>query len=210
MHRRSRSEVFFDKDGTLIDDVPYNVDPARVTLAPGAATAVRRLADAGYALVVVTNQSGVARGLFPEEHLQAVADRLRELLAEHGAPLAGYYYCPHHPAGCVARYAVVCSCRKPAPAMILRAADELVLDLSRSWAIGDILDDVCAGRRAGCRTILIDTGHETEWQWSADRCPEFIAPDLAEAARYVLAQSGNQRPVATGDPSTCGIPASPS
>src|SRR5438093_11179442 len=107
--------VFLDKDGTLIEDVPYNVDPGQITLAPGAAEGAALLAEAGYALVVVSNQSGVARGLFKEDALIAVERRLRELLAVLDVPLAGFFYCPHHPQGKVPRYATVCSCRKPAP-----------------------------------------------------------------------------------------------
>src|SRR4051794_19576821 len=93
--------VFLDKDGTLVEDVPYNVDPARIRLGPGAAAGLSALHAAGYRLVVVSNQSGVARGLFPVSALVAVADRLRELLDDAGVPLAGFYYCPHHPDGSV-------------------------------------------------------------------------------------------------------------
>src|SRR5438874_4893062 len=145
-----QAAVFIDKDGTLIEDVPYNVDPALVELAPGAAEGLVLLAEAGYALVIVSNQSGVARGMFAEEALVAIEDRVRELLGEIGVPLAGFYYCPHHPQGQVARYAIACSCRKPEPGMLLQAARDLQLDLDRSWLVGDILDDVAAGRRAGC------------------------------------------------------------
>src|SRR4051794_39103249 len=144
--------VFLDKDGTLIDDVPYNVDPRRIELAQGAAEGAAVLSEAGYALVVVSNQSGVARGIFTEDALPAVEHRIRELLANFDVPLAGFYYCPHHPLGSIPRYAAQCSCRKPQPGMILQAAKELRLDLAESWLIGDILDDIEAGHRAGCRT----------------------------------------------------------
>jgi D-glycero-D-manno-heptose 1,7-bisphosphate phosphatase len=170
--------VFVDKDGTLVENVPYNVDPGRISLTPGAEEAVAALARRGYRVIVVSNQPGAALGLFPEDKLQGVAERLRELL--DGA-LAGFYYCPHHPkAGC--------ECRKPAAGMLLRAAREQGVDLSRSWMVGDILDDVEAGRRAGCRTCLIDNGNETEWQLSAARRPDRIAADLAEAAAMILAE----------------------
>src|SRR5438067_2531343 len=112
--------VFLDKDGTLVEDVPYNVDPNLVRLAPGAATGVQLLSRAGYALVVVSNQSGVARGLFEEQALVAVEDRVRELLAALDVSLAGFYYCPHHPEGTVDRYRSLCSCRKPDPGMLLQ------------------------------------------------------------------------------------------
>jgi histidinol-phosphate phosphatase family protein len=179
--------VFLDKDGTLVEDVPYNVDPARIRLAPGAREGLLALSAAGYRLVVVSNQSGVARGYFPETALGGVGERLRELLAECGVPLAGFHWCPHHPAGSVAAYAVECACRKPLPGLIVRAADDLGLDRRRSWMVGDILDDVEAGRRAGCRTVLLDNGHETEWLRSPERTPHLIAADLADAARLILA-----------------------
>jgi histidinol-phosphate phosphatase family protein len=179
--------VFLDKDGTLIDDVPYNVDPARIALAAGAAEGLRALHRGGYRLVVVSNQSGVARGLFPEAALGPVRDRIEELLDAFGVPLAGFYACPHHPAGTVPAFAVECPCRKPRPGMLRRAAEELGLDLNASWLIGDILDDVEAGRRAGCRTVLIDNGNETEWVLTAGRQPHGRAADLAEAARFILA-----------------------
>jgi D-glycero-D-manno-heptose 1,7-bisphosphate phosphatase len=185
--------VFLDKDGTLIEDVPYNVDPARVRLAPGAGDGLRALAAAGYRLVVVSNQSGVARGLFPESALAAVERRLRELLAGHGAALGGFYYCPHYPGGSVTAYAVGCECRKPRPGLIVRAATELGIDAGRSWMVGDILDDVEAGRRAGCRTVLLDNGNETEWVRSPLRTPDLVAADLAGAARLILTADAGER-----------------
>jgi D-glycero-D-manno-heptose 1,7-bisphosphate phosphatase len=138
--------VFLDKDGTLVEDVPYNVDPGRIRLTAGAVEGLCALHGAGYRLVVVSNQSGVARGYFPERALAVVEIRLRELLAEAGVPLAGFYYCPHHPHGSIGAYAVACPCRKPAPGLIVRAATEHGIDPGRSWLIGDILDDVEAGR----------------------------------------------------------------
>jgi D-glycero-D-manno-heptose 1,7-bisphosphate phosphatase len=182
--------VFLDKDGTLVEDVPYNVDPSRIRLGPGAAAGLSRLHAAGFLLIVVSNQSGVARGMFPEEALTPVHERLGELLADLGVPLHGFFYCPHHPEGTFARYAVRCSCRKPEPGMIRAAAREHDVSLTDSWLVGDILDDIEAGRRAGCRTVLLDNGHETVWRRSALRQPDFLAADLDEAARLIISNSG--------------------
>jgi D-glycero-D-manno-heptose 1,7-bisphosphate phosphatase len=180
-----RPAVFLDKDGTLIEDVPYCVDPHKLRLLPGALEGLGRLQTAGYQLLVVSNQSGVAHGYFAEAALAAVEARLRALLGAAGIELAGFYYCPHHPAGRVKQYAFDCDCRKPAPGLLLRAARELGLELARSWMIGDILHDVEAGHRAGCRAVLIDNGNETEWELTALRAPEVIVADLNQAAAVI-------------------------
>jgi D-glycero-D-manno-heptose 1,7-bisphosphate phosphatase len=183
--------VFLDKDGTLIEDVPYNVDPARMRLLPGVRAGLQALHSRGYRLIVVSNQSGVARGYFAEDALMAVEQRLRGLLAEAGVPLAGFYYCPHHPEGINASYAITCDCRKPEPGLLLKASTVQGIDLRQSWLVGDILDDIEAGRRAGCKTILIDNGNETEWVLSPFRQPDAVAADVAEAAKIILLGSVN-------------------
>ena len=171
----SLKAVFIDKDGTLVQNVPYNVDPRRITLAEGASHAVLRLSQSGFRVIVVSNQPGAALGYFDEKALQAVEARLRELLPALGA----FYYCPHAPgAGC--------DCRKPAPGMLERAAREQGVDLAASWMVGDILDDVEAGRRAGCRTILLDVGNETEWRPGEARQPHHVARDLSQAAALIV------------------------
>jgi D,D-heptose 1,7-bisphosphate phosphatase len=177
--------VFLDKDGTLIEDVPYSVDPDRVQLCQGASEGLRSLHAAGYRLIVISNQSGVARGFFPEVGLVAIEQTLRQLLAAVDVPLTGFYYCPHHPDGLIAAYAIDCTCRKPQPGLLLQAAAEHAIDLERSWFIGDILHDVEAGRRAGCRTVLIDNGNETEWLLSPQRLPHHVVSDLSAAARVI-------------------------
>ena len=167
--------IFIDKDGTLVVNVPYNVDPQRITLTSGAQQAVERLAELGYRVIVVSNQPGAALGLFPESALQGVEKRLRELVPH----LEAFYYCTHAPdAGC--------ACRKPAAGMLERAARERGIDLSASWMIGDILDDIEAGRRAGCRTILLDVGNETEWRFSEARRPHHTVADLPAAAAIIM------------------------
>ena len=181
-----RVAVFLDKDGTLIEDVPYNVDPALIRPRAGVGSALARLQAAGYRLIVISNQSGVARGLFPEAALAAVERHLAALLADAGVRLDGFYYCPHHPEGSVPAYAVACACRKPQPGLLLRAAQEREIDLNRSWFVGDILHDVEAGRRAGCRTILLDVGNETEWLLTPARLPHAIVGDIGQAADRIL------------------------
>lgn len=180
-----KAAIFIDKDGTLVDDVPFNVDPERIRLADGAGAALHRLQSFGFALVVVTNQSGIARGLFDEAAMHVVSDRLATLLAAHGVTLDAFVHCPHWPHGRVARFAYACDCRKPQPGMLLHAAQRMELRLDASWMIGDILDDVEAGRRAGCRTILIDNGNETEWRVDALRRPHRLARDLVHAADVI-------------------------
>jgi histidinol-phosphate phosphatase family protein len=154
---------------------------------------VRRLHQQGYLLVVVTNQAGVALGKFEERALHAVERRLRELLADAGAALTAMYWCPHFPGGSVSRYAIDCTCRKPNPGLLWKAARDHDIDLSRSWMVGDILDDVEAGRRAGCRTVLLDVGHETQWRLSSLRLPHLVASSLARAADAILDTGSDPR-----------------
>jgi D-glycero-D-manno-heptose 1,7-bisphosphate phosphatase len=180
-----RRAIFFDKDGTLLIDIPHNVDPHQMRLAQGADQALAQLQDAGYALVVISNQPGVARGFFTLDALGAVEQRLGELFRENGAELSGFYFCPHDPLGSVEPYRCFCHCRKPAPGLLYQAAQDLNLELRVSWMIGDILHDVEAGHYAGCKTVLINNGNETEWNVTPERTPDFMAPSLAEAAEIV-------------------------
>jgi D,D-heptose 1,7-bisphosphate phosphatase len=144
---------------------------------------VQSLAAAGYQIFIITNQSGVARGYFPETALVAVEQHLRQLLADVGVFLAGFYYCPHHPQGIVKEFSIECDCRKPQPGLLKVAAKENQISLFQSWLIGDILNDIEAGNLAGCHTILIDNGNETEWQLSKQRLPDRIVKNLKEAAQ---------------------------
>lgn len=179
-----RPAIFLDKDGTLIPDLPYNVDPRRITLGPGVPQALALLARLARPLVVVSNQSGVARGLFSETTLQDVHLRLAELFASCGATLAGFYYCPHHPEGTVPAYAMACSCRKPAPGLLLQAAAEQDLSLERSWMVGDTTADVAAGLAAGCCSILV-TPTVSKPLAADGRTPYHRVPDLQTAAACI-------------------------
>lgn len=183
---RQRRAVFLDKDGTLVENLPYNVDPARVRLLPGVLTGLRMLSRAGFALVVVSNQPGVALGRFPLAGLGRLARCLDELMRGAGVSILDYQWCTHHPEGSDGTQAFACTCRKPQPGLLLDAAQRHDLDLSESWIIGDILDDIEAGRRAGCRGVLVDGGGETQWRRGPLRVPEVIVPRFDQAAEFVL------------------------
>ena len=179
--------ILLDKDGTLIENVPYSADPAQMRFTPGAAAALRLWHNSGYRIAVVSNQAGVALGAFDESALADVENRLQKMMALLGVPLSGFFYCPHHPEGVIEGYAKACDCRKPKSGLILRAAESLGIDPTRCWMIGDILDDVEAGSRAGCTTVLLDNGSETEWRLTPWRIPDYLAHDLLEAAEVVVA-----------------------
>lgn len=173
--------VFLDKDGTLIKDVPYNADPEKVVFETGVFEGLRILQTLGYKLVVVSNQPGIAMEKFSQKQLDDLIVFFNETFREKGLTLSGFYYCPHLPANDENG----CACRKPAPGLLLRAAKELFIDLSRSWMIGDILNDVEAGNRAGCKTILIDNGNETEWLQGHYRQPDFKSEDFLTAVDLI-------------------------
>lgn len=192
----NRPAVFIDRDGVLISQEEYPVDhPDKVRLLPGAARAVRRLNDRNLLAVVVSNQAAVARGYFSEDDLAAVHRRMTELIdSEAGARLDALYYCPHHPGpptdASVASLTLECDCRKPKPGLLLRAAGELNLDLSRSIMIGDSTKDVSAAQQAGARAILLtESGHR-----GADGIypvePEFRAADISEAVDLAIREIG--------------------
>jgi D-glycero-D-manno-heptose 1,7-bisphosphate phosphatase len=171
--RAGRAAVFLDRDGTIIEDVGYLGDPERVRLLPGAAEAIGRLNRAELLTVVVTNQSGIARGLFDEKAYQATRVRLDRLLADQGARLDGQYHCPHHP-----ELSGPCECRKPGPLLYRRAAEDLAIDLTASWWVGDRLHDVLPAVALGGRGIVLGP---------VASAPFLAAPDLAAAVTGILA-----------------------
>lgn len=177
--------VFLDKDGTLVEDVPYNIDPGKIKLYPETGKALKRLKKAGFKLIIISNQAGVAKGYFKEEALEVVEKVLGKQLEQYNVVLDGFYYCPHHYEGKVAQYVQDCSCRKPKAGMLLQAANDLNIDLARSWMVGDILNDVEAGKGAGCKTILVNRGNETEWVINDMRKPDHIVENLLEAAHQI-------------------------
>lgn len=175
-----RHAVFLDRDGTIIEDAGYLADPAAVRLLPGAAEAIGRLNRAGMPAIVVTNQSGIARGLLDEESYEATARRLDELLAAAGARLDGQYHCPHHP-----DFTGPCECRKPGLLLYRSAATDHGLHLARGWWVGDQLRDVLPAERLGGRGLLIGgTGADDLSTSAAGRFP--LVRDLGEAVSIIL------------------------
>jgi D-glycero-D-manno-heptose 1,7-bisphosphate phosphatase len=187
----ARPAVFLDRDGTINVEREWLTDPADLELLPGVGEALSRLQQAGFALVVVTNQSAVARGHLDESGLERVHGRLRELLAAHGVVLDRIAYCPHHPSEGDAPYRRECDCRKPAPGMIRRAVDELGLDTRGSWLVGDAERDLDAARALGIPSILVATGKGAGVRRALrDRGIEpAFAVDMAAAAELILSDS---------------------
>ena len=186
--------VFLDRDGTIIEEVGYLDRPERVELYPFSADSIRALNRAGLRIVMVTNQSGVARGFFSEAVVHAVHDHIERLLAEAGAHIDAYYYCPHHPDGKVAEYARACDCRKPARGLVDRAVRELGIDPGRSFAVGDRWLDVALARAVGAAGVLVRTGYGlTEEQRPVKGlAPDAVVDNLAAAASWILRHSRAQ------------------
>jgi len=189
----ARSAVFLDRDGVLIPDVFPPPDPAIIELYPYAAAAVARLQKAGYTTVVVTNQTGVARGMITEDDVASAHNRIQELLIDgNGARIDRFYYCPHHPKANVPEYQMVCEFRKPSTGMLLKAAQDLDLDLASSHLIGDRISDIIAGQRAGCRTVQVQTGMHLEspvegvTESDLEVRPDHICANLSEAVDNIL------------------------
>lgn len=178
--------VFLDRDGTLVHPAHYPSRPECLRLYNGIGPVLRDLQQAGFRLVIITNQSGIARGYFTESDLQNMHEYLARELWCYGVQLDGIYYCPHHPDGVIPELSVRCDCRKPQAGMLLRAVADLDLDPQRSWLVGDILDDIEAGNRIGCRTILVDLGTE-QIPGRQLRWPDFIARDTRHALRIIKA-----------------------
>jgi len=192
-----RRAVFFDRDGTLMDEVEYCSDPAKVRVIPGTPEALGELKRAGFLTVIISNQSGIGRGWFTEAEFQAVQEELQRQLAQGslgagGGPLIdAAYFCADPPGVPSLR-------RKPAPGMILEAAADLQIDLASSFMVGDKALDVESGRRAGTRTILVRTGYGADVERNPDFEPaDFVADDVADAVRWIL---GLQAPAARANP----------
>jgi len=150
---------FLDRDGTVVVEKNYLRDPEQVVLEKGAAQAIRKMSRAGFKVIIITNQSGIARGYFSEDDVWRVNRRVEEMLARAGTKVDAFYYCPHHPRGVVPEYSYVCSCRKPEPGLILKAMERFDINPALSFMAGDRESDLTAGLGAGCRPILVRTGY---------------------------------------------------
>ncbi|HEV8380890.1 MAG TPA: HAD-IIIA family hydrolase [Gemmatimonadales bacterium] len=179
----ARPAVFLDRDGTILEDAGYLYQPAKAKLLSGAADAIKRLNARGFLVVVVTNQSGIARGLYTVADYEAVQRRLGELLAAHGARLDAAYFCPHHP-----RFTGPCECRKPGVKLFRDAAQALEIDFARSWWVGDRLSDVQPATALGGKSILVATGEGNLHQGQARAHGVGVVADLAAAVDEILAR----------------------
>ena len=181
--------IFLDRDGTINEDIGYVSRPEDLIIYPWAAEAIRLVNESGMKAIVITNQSGIARGLYTEQTLHDIHGRLRDQLARDGAQVDGIYYCPHHPRIGDDRYRQFCDCRKPNPGMLLQAAREHNVDLSRSFVIGDKSSDMNLATNAGAKGVLVLTGYGRETSEDGDHWPcnrELVADNLLEAIRLIL------------------------
>lgn len=185
--------IFLDRDGVIIEEVHLLTDPAQIRIRKNAPSALKMLKRAGFRLIIVTNQTVVARGLISEQNVAKINGLMENLLVKAGAPrFDGCYICPHHPNATLEAYRMTCECRKPKPGMLLQAAREHALDLSASFMIGDRITDIIAGDQAGCRTVLLKTGAhllpaiETSEPIDESIKPHFSCSNLEEAARWIL------------------------
>jgi len=188
--RNRQSRAFFvDRDGTLNEDIGYVSTPDELKLFPWAPQALRLINEAGFKAIVITNQSGIARGLYDELTFEAINSRLIEELTANGARVDGIYYCPHHPEIGVPRYRMSCNCRKPQTGMLDAASSEHNIDLSRSFVIGDKSSDINLASNAGARSALVLTGYGRETLAHAKRWPcepDFVAENLLDAVKQIL------------------------
>jgi D-glycero-D-manno-heptose 1,7-bisphosphate phosphatase len=187
----SRAAVFLDRDGTMIEDVGYLNRVEDIRVFPWTTDAIRSLNRAGFLVIVVTNQSAIARGMLTEEGLAGIHARLDETIAAAGGKVAAYYHCPHHPEGVVAAFARSCDCRKPAAGMIERAAADLDIDVTRSFVVGDKWIDIGLARAVGARAVLVRTGYGAAEarRAAAGLSADAILDDLGLAANWIILNS---------------------
>ncbi|MDD2206101.1 MAG: HAD family hydrolase [Aminobacterium sp.] len=174
--------VFLDRDGTLIEHVPYLDDICKIRLVPFAAQALKKLKSLGYLLVVVSNQSGVARGYFDEAFVQKSHRFIQKELEREGTGIDAFYYCPHHPEAVIEQYKQECTCRKPAPGMVLGAVKDLSIDIRRSWVVGDNEPDLLLAENVNCPFILVRSGYGAELEEKKSMLSLHVVDGLYEAA----------------------------
>ncbi len=177
--------VFLDRDDTIIEDPGYISDPAQIKLLGGVVESLRRLQKMGFKLIVVTNQSAVARGIVSEEVLEQIHERLQNLLIRRRIHLDAIYYCPYHPEGVIAKYRRESDFRKPGPGMLLQAAEDMDIDLEHSWMLGNSYSDITAGANAGCRTILISSSAKLPTRKRDEAKPDNTAANIKEAVNII-------------------------
>ena len=179
--------VFLDRDGVITQEPPhYAHELSQLELIPKAADAIRLLNENGFVVIVASNQAGIAHGYYREEDAILFHQAMKENLAKEGAYIDAIYYCPHHPEAKIDRYRVDCNCRKPKPGMLTRAEKELNIDLKQSFIVGDKLSDIEAGKRAGCKTIMVRTGYGVEELKSNELDCDYVANDLYDAVQHIL------------------------
>lgn len=183
--------VFLDRDGVINEEVEYLSDPKHLRLIPGAEDAIRRLNELKILVVVITNQAGVARGLYKESQITALHEAMSEMLGKNGAHIDRFYYCPHHPTAGKGKYKIVCDCRKPMPGLLRQAAKDMSLNLKDCVMVGDKASDMAAGFAAGCKTVLTLTGYGSKEisAWKESFQPSFVASDLQGAVEWLLSGS---------------------
>jgi D-glycero-D-manno-heptose 1,7-bisphosphate phosphatase len=180
---KKRKAVFLDRDGTIVAHEPYLSSPDQLRLLPNAAKGIRLFKEHGYLIIVVTNQSGIARGFFDEERLMLIHKKLMSMLKDEGVEIDDICYCPHHREGVIEHYKVDCDCRKPKPKMLLDAAKQYHIDLTQSLMIGDSESDMLAGKNAGCTCVFIRNGCMNDASITPRIGMDYVVKDLLEAAR---------------------------
>ncbi|MCK7504330.1 MAG: HAD family hydrolase [Desulfobacterales bacterium] len=190
---KKNTAIFLDRDGTINDEVGYLDSADKLRIIPAAFEAVRLINASGMKAVVITNQAGVAKGLFTEEFVRKINGQIQSALLAQGALIDRFYFCPHHPTEGIDPYRLICDCRKPEPGLLHQAAADLNIDLARSYVIGDRLRDVETAHRAGAKGVLVMTGYGQDLMQEAgpDQAnelnqPDYVAQDILEAVHWIL------------------------
>jgi len=185
--KKTDKAVFLDRDGVICENVEYMSRPSQLKIIPKVPEAIKLLNENGFRVVVVTNQSGIARGYLTEKDLEKIHKKMIKILDKNGAKIDSIYYCPHLPDGVIKKYRKECNCRKPKPGMLIRAEKELSLDLKKSFMVGDSMSDIQAGKKVDCMSILISNSENKDE--NGEIKPDFVASNLLEAVNFILCHS---------------------